>query len=133
MNLGKKIAALGLIGILSVGQSMSALAATTFTVNVPFVKYLSPNYQVTGTVSASTADYYLSLRQWIVYIPNNSTTESASDVRNSYSSSKIKTYTATHTINIDSGVAKRAISRGYSSNTKGVQQNMVGQSVYQMN
>lgn len=131
MNLGKKLVALGIIGTLVVGQSVSALAAS-FTVDAPFVRSNASSYQVTGTISATTADYYLSLRQWMVYIPNGSVSEYASNVNNHYSASKVKSFSYTDTFNINGGVAKRAISRGYYSNTQGVQQTLAGQTVKQL-
>lgn len=136
MGFRKKLIALGLAGVLAAGQNVSALAAadTTFTVDVPFVKTgtATPIYEITGTVTATTANYYLSLRQWVVYVPNGLSTERTSDVKNSYSASKTRGFSYTNNIAVYDGAAKRAISRGYYSDSQGVQQNVAGQASKQI-
>ena len=86
MKFSKKLAALGMIGTLVIGQSVSALAATTYGVKTPVVTKSSTNteytYYVETSVTASSASY-LSATQYMGYSLRGSSSTSYTEKKTS--------------------------------------------------
>ena len=102
MKLTKKLAILGIIGSLTIGQSVSALAATTYSVGNPSVtvnvyEYSDYTYSLTGSVSASAATSYLRAEQYFEYNLRGSSSHyyTTKQLKESDSKTTSLTYTST--------------------------------------
>ena len=125
MKLGKKIVTLGLVGMLTIGQSISALAGINFTLSTPTVQLsaTASGYRAVSKcgLDAGYANYYLRISHCLGYPDKNGNTvetyrvsETSRSVTSSFVSEVTLTGSETSASNINSVIA-----RGYYGSTAG--------------